>query len=269
LSFDEFALHVQTLSPDNGISNVTTRILSYRKEKNSNKGNIRQYDRKKYDSVAAETGRKAGTLIDYADLSLRYLKATGLFQSAGRGICLSPRKTQLAQRIRQESETFSNDSDYFQSLWTGARLPTDDADTSLEIVTSLAEQLTSRGVPSAAPSAGIPVAEIEAIRHAFEERLSQLDEEEFSAAQADKVQEIAAWMDAIAGGKPVTLADGTQIKSPGNERPAYLEWIVWRAFLAMDSLIIPAWQCRNFKIDQDFLPVHCAPGGRPETRYPA
>jgi len=58
----------------------------------------------------------------------------------------------------------------------------------------------------------------------------------------------------LQAGSRSRLADGTQIKSPGNERPAYLEWIVWRAFLAMDSLVIPAWQCRNFKIDQDFLP---------------
>jgi len=267
LGFDEFALHVQTASPEDDIHHIVASILAYRAERISNQGRIRLFDRTQYDATAAKIAIKANTLRDYADLSFRYLKATGLFQSIGRGICLSPRKTQLAQRLRQENDTFGNDRDYFQSLWTGARLPTDDADISLEIVISLAEQLTLRGIPSTAPSAGMSVAEIENIRHAFEERLSQLDEEEFAAAQADKVQEIAAWMDAIASGKPVMLADGTQIKTPGNERPAYLEWIVWRAFLAMDSLVIPAWECRNFKIDQDFLPVHCAPGGRPDMVF--
>jgi len=191
LGFDEFALHVQTASPDDGIHHVVARILSYRAERISNLGRIRLFDRTQYDAAASKIAIKAATLRDYADLSFRYLKATGLFQSAGRGICLSPRKTQLAQRLRQERDIFGNDRDYFQSLWTGAKLPTDNADTSLEIVTSLAGQLTSRGVPSTAPPAGTPVTEIEAIRHAFEERLSQLDEEEFAAAQADKVHEIA------------------------------------------------------------------------------
>ncbi|KXU38336.1 hypothetical protein AXE65_01865 [Ventosimonas gracilis] len=267
LGFDEFALFVQTKSPDDGANNVVAKILSYRMARQSNRGQVRLFDRAQYETVATEVKRQTTTLKDYADLSFRYLRATGLFQSNGRGICLSSRKIQLTQLIRRDGYTFHDAKEYFQTLWVGASLPTDDANTSLQVATSLAEQLTSRGVTSVAPPAGTPVAEIEAVRHAFEERLSQLDEEEFAAAQAGKVQEIADWMDAIASGKSGMLADGTQIKSLGNERPAYLEWIVWRTFLAMDSLVIPAWQCRNFKIDQDFLPVHCAPGGRPDMVF--
>jgi len=267
LGFDEFALFVQTASPDAGVRHIASNIQAYRAERQSNKGHVRRFDRGQYENIAAQVKRKAGTLVDYADLSFRYLKATGLFQSSGRGISLSPRKRQLVQFIRQDRYTFSDDNEYFHALWTGAKLPTDHVETSQAIVTSLAEQLTSRGIPSVAPHPGAPVADIEAVRHAFEERLSQLDEEAFAAAQADQIEEIAAWMDAIANGKPVTLPGGTQIKSLGSERPAYLEWIVWRAFLAMNSLVIPAWECRNFKIDQDFLPVHCAPGGRPDMVF--
>jgi len=267
LGFDEFALCVQTASPDDGIQDTATKILSYRRERASRQRGVRQFDRTQYDAIAMEVGRKASTLEDYADLSLRYLKATSLFQSAGRGICLSSRKMQLAHSLRAEVDAARPDGEYFQTLWMGARLPTDDADTSCQIVASLAEQLTARGVPTSAPPAGTPVAEIENVRHAFEERLSQLDEQDFASAQADKVLEISDWMDAIASGRSVTLADGTQTGRLGSERPAYLEWVVWRAFLAMNSLVKPAWECRNFKIDQDFLPVHCAPGGQPDMVF--
>jgi len=267
LKFDEFSLYVQTRSPDDGIQDTVTQILSYRRERASRQGGVHPFDRMQYDAVAMEVGRRAGTLRDYADLSFRYLKATGLFQSAGRGICLSSRKMQLAHRFREEADVVIPDEEYLQTLWMGARLPTDDAATSLQIVTSLAEQLTARGVSANAPPVGTSVVEIENLRHVFEERLSQLDEEEFASAQTDKVQEIAAWMDAIASGRSVTLADGTQTGHLGNERPAYLEWVVWRAFLAMNSLVRPAWECRNFKIDQDFLPIHCAPGGQPDMVF--
>jgi len=267
LKFDEFSLYVQTRSPDDGIQDTVTQILSYRRERASRQGGVHPFDRMQYDAVAMEVGRRAGTLRDYADLSFRYLKATGLFQSAGRGICLSSRKMQLAHRFREEADVVIPDEEYLQTLWMGAGLPTDDAATSLQIVTSLAEQLTAHGVSANAPPVGTSVVEIENLRHVFEERLSQLDEEEFANAQTDKVQEIAAWMDAIASGRSVTLADGTQTGCLGNERPAYLEWVVWRAFLAMNSLIRPAWECRNFKIDQDFLPIHCAPGGQPDMVF--
>ena len=58
-----------------------------------------------------------------------------------------------------------------------------------------------------------------------------------------------------------------RISIPKGEGPAYLEWAVWRAFLAIDSLCNPPWQARRFQIDQDFLPVSCAPGGGPDMVF--
>ena len=54
---------------------------------------------------------------------------------------------------------------------------------------------------------------------------------------------------------------------PKGEGPVYLEWIIWRAFLAIDSLTNPPWEARRFQIDQDFLPVHCAPGRGPDMIF--
>ncbi len=267
LSFEEFALHVQTSSPDDGIANVVDRVLAYRAAREAARGNVRAFDREQYAAIAAQIDRQASTLDDYADLSFRYLKATGLFRNAGRGIGLSPNKAQLAELIRQNQPVFADDREYFQSLWQGADLPTDDLATAIVVVNDLAGQLTARGVPSYPPPVGTPLPDIEIIRHAFEERLLQLDEEEYAAAQAGQLDEIAAWMDAVATRGSATLADGTRLTVPRGEGPAYLEWVIWRAFLAIDSLVKPSWEARNFKIDQDFLPVHCAPGGRPDMVF--
>lgn len=267
LSFEEFALHVQTASPDVGVGNVADAVLAYRGEREAARGNVRAFDRAQYVATADRVKRQASTLDDYADLSFRYLKATGLFRNAGRGIGLSPNKAQLTELIRQTPQLFADEQAYFQTLWVGADLPTDDLGTAWVVVNDLAAQLTARGVPSAPPPAGTALADIEVTRHAFEERLLQLDEEEFAAAQAGLVDEIAAWMDAIGAKGSATLADGTRLTVPRGEAPAYLEWTIWRAFLAINSLVKPPWEARNFKIDQDFLPVHCAPGGRPDMVF--
>lgn len=43
-----------------------------------------------------------------------------------------------------------------------------------------------------------------------------------------------------------------ELRIPRDERPAYLEWILWRAFLAIDTLVNKPYEVRSFKIDQDF-----------------
>lgn len=54
---------------------------------------------------------------------------------------------------------------------------------------------------------------------------------------------------------------------PQSEAPAYFEWVLWRAFLAIDSLVNKPNEARRFKIDQDFLPVGTAPGNGPDLIF--
>src|SRR5690606_19382207 len=46
-----------------------------------------------------------------------------------------------------------------------------------------------------------------------------------------------------------------------DDKPAYLEWAVWRSFLAINEIVVPAHSTRRFPVDQDFLPRNTAPGG--------
>jgi hypothetical protein len=43
--------------------------------------------------------------------------------------------------------------------------------------------------------------------------------------------------------------------------PAYLEWAVWRLFLAINDLAASISDTRGFKIDEDMNPIHHARGG--------
>jgi hypothetical protein len=46
-----------------------------------------------------------------------------------------------------------------------------------------------------------------------------------------------------------------------DDKPAYLEWAVWRSFLAIDDIKSAIHETRRFPVDQDFKPRNTAPGG--------
>ena len=267
LSSKDFALFVQTSTPTDGIENTVQKIVDFRVGREKARGNVKAYDRGFYERIAEEIGRKANTLDDYADLSFRYLKATGLFRTADRGIALSPSRAQFSALLRDEKEAFLTDKEYLHTLWLGAKLPTDNAASSYAVVHDLVEQLCSRGVQMQLPAAETQLPDLEKKRHELEAMLLQLDEQEYANSQADKLDEIMAWLEAIPTRGSAKLPDGGEVSIPKGEGPAYLEWVIWRVFLAIDSLCNQPWEARRFQIDQDFLPVNCAPGGGPDMVF--
>lgn len=267
LSFQEYALFVQTATPADGLDSLIQQINQFRIGREKAKGRVRAYDRQIYQEVAAAINRKESTLDDYADLSFRYLKATGLFRQAGRGIALSPAHAQLAELLCQEEEAALSDAHYLYGLWLGATLPTDDIVSAYAVIGDLVARLQERGVEVDVPPAGLELPDLENKRHELEAQLLQLDEKEYVDSQADRIDEIAAWIEAILSKGTKKLSNGETISIPKGEAPAYLEWIIWRAFLAIDSLCNLPWEARRFQIDQDFLPVNCAPGGGPDMVF--
>lgn len=71
----------------------------------------------------------------------------------------------------------------------------------------------------------------------------------------------------VNNGREKELGEDYAIKVPKSEAAAYLEWILWRAFLAIDHTINKPYEARGFNIDQDYLPVGTAPGGGPDMIF--
>ncbi len=130
-------------------------------------------------------------------------------------------------------------------------------------------QLNKRGVPFDLTDKPINTpADIGIIRHQIEGILSELNEEKYATQQAADWEEIAAYMELIITRKSKkTLSNGEDIEVPQAEAPAYFEWVLWRAFLAINSLANKPYEARRFKIDQDFLPVGTAPGNGPDLIF--
>jgi hypothetical protein len=268
LNFVEMAIVVQLTSSDESLADIVAQVLALRALRLASP-NKRKFDRQEREDAAVLHGYVAGTFNDYADTNLRYLKATGLVQSKGRGLSLVPEKHVFVEKLIQDTGIPDSDRSYFTTLCNGAKLPTDNKDSALAVLDDLLQQLEKRGIPFDAT--GKPTdtpADIAIIRHQIEGILSEQNEEEYATRQAVEWKEIAAYMELIITRKgKKTLSNGEDIEVPQAEAPAYFEWVLWRAFLAINSLANKPYEARRFKIDQDFLPVGTAPGNGPDLIF--
>jgi hypothetical protein len=268
LNFVEMAIVVQLTSSDEPLADIVAQVLALRARRLASP-NKRKFDRQEREAAAVLHGYAAGTFNDYADTNLRYLKATGLVQSKGRGLSLVPEKHVFVEKLIQDTGIPDSDRSYFITLCNGAKLPTDNKDSALAVLDDLLQQLEKRGIPfdATGKSTDTP-ADIALIRHQIEGLLSERNEEEYAARQAVEWEEIAAYMELIITRKgKKTLSNGEDIEVPQAEAPAYFEWVLWRAFLAINSLANKPYEARRFKIDQDFLPVGTAPGNGPDLIF--
>lgn len=268
INFIEMALVVQFTSSDDDLQTVIKQILELRARRDE-APNKRQFDGAAREEAAEYYDYQPTTFNDYADTNFRYIKATGLVKSRGRGISLATEKHVFIQQLVHDKKIPESDKSYFLNLCEGARLPTDDKAQALSVLADLLQQLNKRNIPfDVSDKPAESPAEIAVIRHNIEGLLAEKNEEEYANKQAAEWEEIAAYMELISNPRrSKTLSNGEEIKVPQAEVPAYFEWVLWRAFLAIDSLRNKPYEARRFKIDQDFLPVGTAPGNGPDLIF--
>ena len=187
----------------------------------------------------------------------------------GKGIALVPEKRVFIEQLVKDTDIPSDILLYIKSLCSGASLPTDEQTGAMEVLNDLISHVGKRGKPySIAGKNTDTPADIAIIRHEIEGWLSELNELDYANKQSKYIEEIIGYMDLLSTRKwSKELANGSTIEIPKAEAPAYFEWTIWRAFLAINSLVNSPWESRRFKIDQDFLPVGTAPGNGPDIIF--
>ena len=106
-------------------------------------------------------------------------------------------------------------------------------------------------------------AEINIARQRLENILAQTDEIQYANDQRNQWEEIRDYMTLlIKGGGKLVYDEDNAIEVPKDETPAYLEWTLWRAALAIDHMVNKPYEVRGFKLDSDFMPVSAAGGGK-------
>jgi hypothetical protein len=264
LLFQEMALFVQFSTPDIGIDNVVNEIIGYRQGREVAE-NKRVYDRQKYEKAVTLHEYAEQTFRDYADVNFRYLRATGLFISKGRSLAVNPERHLFIQKLLDIPD-YPGDESYIYYLTNGAVLPTDNQDEASLVLHDLISQLHILGGHFDLSGKNLDnPGNIAIVRHEVEQSLFEIKENNYAKTQVTTWEEIAVFLELIAQRRRSTQLDnGDEVEIPSTEYPAYLEWTLWRAFLAINELVNKPYEVRRFKIDQDFLPVGTAPGNGPD-----
>ncbi len=262
ISFEEMAWIVQFVRSLDEIDGAVQRVAAYRDER-SRSGNKAAYDRDFRETLLPLLeGQTLETVDDYADCNMRHLKATGLFSSSGCRLRLADdQRFIINQLLAVPFVPLAQDhAAYLPTLWRGAALPTDHEPTAIAAIQRVVQLLSASGEVVELPAlVELPIQELTQIRFDLEERLRRVREQAFANRQRESWEEILPYLRALTTRTPSRHAD-----IPKDEAPAYLEWAIWRAFLAVDSLVNAPWEARRFKVDQDFLPIGTAPGGGPD-----
>jgi hypothetical protein len=212
---------------------------------------------------------KGETLVDYADTTVRYCALTGLFSLSGDKLVFVEDRLPLVERLVEEGFPGKTEEEYLSWLYSDCHpvLPTDDTAFIGKYVSTLEEKrnaLRAKIVeyPERPPAQSVvrELRELKAYRFQLEAEVAAYAEEIFYREQAspEAVADIHDYFDGI---RHRTLLGGNAYL------PAFLEWTTWRLFLAINRISGPVSATRNFRIDDQLMPIHHARGGAPDMVF--
>lgn len=259
----EFALWGHTTNPSYDLSEVVDHILDLR-HRRAKAPAKRTFDKNEIKERGKHYDKKADNFLDYSDMNMRYLRISGMFQRKGRGIMIVPAKHLLAEKLAKETATSEPLIDAYKQLCSGAPLPTDNIDVAKTLLEDLKKQMKERHIVYDISDLPLDTpAEINIARQRLEDTLAKTDEIQYANDQCNQWQEIADYMSLlIKGGGKLVYDEDNAIEIPKDETPAYFEWTLWRAALAIDHMVNKPYEVRGFRLDSDFLPVTAAGGGK-------
>lgn len=263
LSRIEFALWGHTTNPSYNLSEVVDNILDLRSRRAAAPAK-RSFDKKEISERGKNYDKKADNFLDYSDMNMRYLRISGIFQRKGRGLIIVPSKHVLAEKLAKSTASTEPLIDQYRLLCNGAPLPTDNADIAKSLLDDLIKQMKERHIAFDISDLPLVTAtEINIARQRLENILAQTDEIQYANDQCNQWREISDYMSLlIKGGGKFVYDEDSAIEVPKDEMPVYLEWILWRATLAIDHMVNKPYEVRGFKLDSDFMPVSVAGGGK-------
>ena len=259
----EFALWGHTTNPSYNLSEVVDHILDLR-QRRAKAPAKRTFDKNEIKERGKYYDKKSENFTDYCDMNMRYLRISGMFQRKGRGIMIVPAKHLLAEKLAKSTATSEPLMDAYKQLCSGAPLPTDNLDVAKTLLEDLKKQMKERHIVYDISDLPLDTpAEINIARQRLEDTLAKTDEIQYANDQCNQWQEISDYMTLlIKGGGKLVYDEDNAIEVPKDETPAYLEWTLWRAALAIDHMVNKPYEVRGFKLDSDFLPVTAAGGGK-------
>ncbi len=246
---------------------IVDEVLEYRRQLSacSSARETKNLKKRYKDELGTEIGIKPDSVVkDYADTTFRYFSLSGLFSRIRKTIVIRDSKLSFVKTLLQSEPAFlfaSNPTNYLNAFYKNTfQIPTDQKNFALQDVFALRDEIRDRTNPLLAEANQLSIdSNIEDIRKVRLQLIqyNNLEREEDYANEQQAPEAIADIINYLKVLNGESVPDGPEIE----DKPAYLEWAVWRSFLAIDEIISPVHSTRRFPVDQDFHPRNTAPGG--------
>jgi len=271
----EIALYVITVLDEDDDASFEEAILNIKKFRVdynaiSGKVNKNRFINQHLVEVAAKVALVPDSLLDYADSNGRYALITGLLTTYGNKLTLSEARLSVVEAILADGTSLIPDTDYLGLFYNPdvPSLPTDDLPFLNGEIINLEKQfvdlatIVGQSAVLPDPPGNATIAELQAYEIRLRDKLREVREIQFyrnqcTATALDEIQDLLEDIDA-----------GTKTFFGGSDyAPAFLEWAIWRLFLALNEIIGPISRTRGFRIDEDINPIHHAKGGDADLTF--
>lgn len=274
ISRNEFALIIQNYEKKYIPIDYVNEILKLRDEADKNKGKLKEFYKIKFLELAEKTKKSVTTIKnDYPDVTIRSLLLSQIFIEKGKGIRFNPQYKKLISIFAADNNLSSDEKTYYEKL---ANLPPLPFDTNKDVLYRLTQENYEEFMQKEKinkeiiqkPNIDMTINELELIRLRQNEITFQTNEDEFAYQQRNKGDVISKWFECLIHPKHKKINfEDEYIDFDSEDRPQYLEWVVWRAFLSINCLSNKPYHSRKFKLDGNFKPINHAPPGVPDLLF--
>lgn len=217
------------------------------------------------DQLGIDTGIDPRSIVrDYADTTFRYFNLSGLFSRLGDTIIIRGNKRQFVTKLLSTELSFlfnGSPIEFFKSFYGNSYpIPTDEVNFTLSEIEGLKQGIKNKQHPLLKEANSLNAQSnlklVQLVRYKLIEYNNWEREEDYANEQQsdDAIKDILKYLSVL---NNIPVINAPEI----DDRPAFLEWAVWRSFLAVNEIKCAVHETRRFPVDQDFFPRNTAPGG--------
>lgn len=261
----EFAVSIQDYRPELTAKDYFNEIIEFRKNVALNKGKLRDFYQKSFENISIRNNKsqKIATFSkDYPDVTFRFLKLSGLFKTEGSKLILNSQFDKLLSTLCEDDKVSISEDDYYSKI---ANLPGLPIDANRKVLESIVIDNYETLQTTSPDISDLNDEDLRYLRINQDNKIRKKAEEKFAYEQRNKIGVISSWFDSLLNKRSKDeFIDGEYISFKSDERPQYLEWIVWRAFLAINNLSNKPYESRKFQLDSNLRPTSHAPSRGPD-----
>jgi len=244
----------------NEIKNYRAGLAKCKKDQEKKK-----YRKKYIEELGNYSGINPQSIVrDYSDTTFRYYSLSGLISKQRNRISLRPNKIEFVKELLKNEPDFiysKKPIQYFHHFYNNTYpIPIDKKSFAINDIKSLMGIIpdTKNELYKEAKKVdeAYDLEQLQDIRYKLIEYDRLEKEEDFAKRQnkEDEIKDIIRYLKTLNNEK-------VDPQPEIDDKPAFLEWAVWRSFLAINEIVSKVSKTRRFPIDEDFMPRNTAPGG--------